>query len=60
MGRRKKSSKKGKLWGGLRRAWRGFKIAKANRDKKMREYAEAIHGFQEELGLKKTRFRGLK
>jgi len=61
MGRKKKDSKKGRLWGGLRRAWRGFKAAKAKGDKrKMKKYAEAIHSFQEKLGLKKTRFRGLK
>ena len=58
---RKKDSKKGRLWGGLRRAWRGFKAARARKDKKMMQrYAEAIHMFQEKLGLKKTRFRGLK
>jgi len=58
---KKQSSSKGKIWGGLRRAWKGFKAAKAQKDKrKMQEYAEAINLFQGKLGLKKTRFRGLK
>jgi len=59
--RKRRSSKEGKLWGGLRRAWKGFKAAKASGDKrKMRQYAEAINAFQGKLGLKKTKFRGLK
>jgi len=59
--KKRKSSKEGKLWGGLRRAWKGFKAAKAQKDKrKMRRYAEAVNEFQEKLGLEKTRFRGLK
>ena len=58
--KKRKSSKEGKLWGGLRRAWKGFKAAKAQKDKrKMRRYAEAVNEFQEKLGLEKTRFRGL-
>jgi len=61
MRRKRRSSKEGRLWGGLRRAWKGFKIAKASKDKrKMQQYAEAVNTFQEELGLKKTKFRGLK
>jgi len=57
---KRRSSKEGKLWGGLRRAWKGFKAAKAHKDKrKMRQYAEAINTFQGKLGLKKTKFRGL-
>ena len=61
MRRKRRSSREGKLWGGLRRAWKGFKAAKAKKDKrKMRQYAEAIHEFQGKLGLKKTKFRGLK
>jgi len=59
--KKRKSSKEGRLWGGLRRAWKGFKAAKASGDKrKMQQYAEAIHEFQGKLGLKKTKFRGLK
>ena len=59
--KKRKSSKEGRLWGGLRRAWKGFKAAKAQKDKrKMRRYAEAVNEFQEKLGLEKTRFRGLK
>jgi len=58
--KKRKSSKEGKLWGGLRRAWKGFKAAKAQKDKrKMRRYAKAVNTFQEKLGLEKTRFRGL-
>ena len=58
--KKRKSSREGRLWGGLRRAWKGFKAAKASKDKrKMRQYAEAVNMFQEDLGLKKTRFRGL-
>jgi hypothetical protein len=57
---KRQSGQEGELWGGLRRAWKGFKAAKARGDKrKMREYAEAINTFQGKLGLKKTRFRGL-
>jgi len=59
--KKRKSSREGRLWGGLRRAWKGFKAAKANKNKKkMQQYAEAINTFQGELGLKKTKFRGLK
>ncbi len=56
MGRRKRkgrSSREGRLWCGLRKAWKGFKIAKARGDRrKMRQYAQAINQFRKELGLK--------
>ena len=52
------SSATGRLWGGLKRAWKGYKISRAEGDVRlMREYAGAIRKFQERLGLRKTRFR---
>jgi len=56
--RHKGGSATGRLWGGLKRAWKGYKIARAEGDEeKQRQYAEAIHKFQEQLGLRKTRFK---
>jgi len=51
--RGKRGSREGCLWCGLRKAWKGFKIAKARGDKReMKRYAQAINRFREKLGLK--------
>lgn len=47
----------GQSWGGLRKAWKGYRIAKVNDDKeKMREYATKIRNIQEQLGVTKASF----
>lgn len=52
---------KGQTWGALKKAWLGYKIAKAKNDKKgMVEYANKIRTLQGELGLKKAEFEVLK
>lgn len=46
----------GELWGGLRRAWKGFTIARAQGDtKNMKNYAEAIDKFKQELAARKQK-----
>ncbi len=48
---------KGQTWGALKKAWKAYKIAKAQNDKeKMLEYAKRIRTLQEELGLPKAKF----
>lgn len=50
----------GEMWGALRKAWRGFKIAKVSKDKKnMTKYALIINELQVQLGLKQTKFKGI-
>jgi len=57
-------SDKGKKWGALRLAWKGYKIARARissgegtaKDKKdMVYYSEGIHRMRQELGLGKAK-----
>jgi len=41
----------------LKKAWRGFKIAKRESDEiKMKEYARKIRNLQNDLGIKQTEF----
>ena len=48
---------KGQSWGALRKAWRGYKIAKVQDDKtKMTEYATKIRTLQNDLGVKQSIF----
>jgi len=42
----------GQSWGALRKAWKGYRIAKVHNDNvKMTEYANKIRKIQEELGI---------
>ena len=44
-------------WGGLRKCWKGFKIAKSDEDtKKMEYYAKGIRKFQRELKISVSEF----
>lgn len=44
-------------WGGLRKCWKGFKIAKVDGDtKKMEYYAKGIRKFQRELKISLSEF----
>lgn len=48
---------KGQAWGALRKAWKGYRIAKVQGDKvRMKEYAERIKSLQSQLGLPQTHF----
>ena len=45
------------MGGALRKAWKGYRIAKAQGDKKrMQEYAARIRTLQAELGIPQTDF----
>jgi len=58
--KRRTSNREGKLWGALKKAWKGYKIAKAkNEPDKAAKYALAINELQAELDLDITRFREL-
>ena len=47
----------GQTWGALKKAWKAYKIAKVQDDKKlMKEYATRIRTLQGELGLPKAKF----
>jgi hypothetical protein len=51
---------KGQTWGALKKAWKAYKIAKAQNDKeKMKLYAERIRTLQKELGLEPAKFPDL-
>jgi hypothetical protein len=51
---------KGQMWGGLRRAWKAYRIAKVQGDeKRMREYATKIQTLQGQLGVEKAKFPNL-
>jgi len=53
MAKEKMTKQEGQAWGGLRRAWIGYTIARANKNKaKMRYYAEGILKFKKILGIK--------
>jgi hypothetical protein len=47
----------GQSWGALRKAWKGYRIAKVQGDMgKMREYATKIRKIQGELGISVASF----
>ena len=47
----------GQSWGALRKAWKGYRIAKVQDDNtKMTEYATKIRKIQEELGISRASF----
>jgi hypothetical protein len=51
---------KGQSWGALRKAWKGYRIAKVQADSsKMTEYATKIRKIQGELGVEVATFPNL-
>ena len=47
----------GQSWGALRKAWKGYRIAKVQDDNaKMTEYASKIRKIQQELGISVASF----
>ncbi|HEX5978090.1 MAG TPA: hypothetical protein VFY68_12480 [Nitrososphaeraceae archaeon] len=47
----------GQSWGALRKAWKGYRIAKVHDDNaKMTEYASKIRKIQQELGISVASF----
>ena len=51
---------KGQSWGALRKAWKGYRIAKVQDDNsKMAEYATKIRKIQGELGIQVATFPNL-
>lgn len=47
----------GQSWAALKKAWKAYKIAKAQSDKaNMLKYAERIRTLQQQLGLAKANF----
>jgi hypothetical protein len=47
----------GQSWGALRKAWKGYRIAKVNGDNgRMKEYALKIRKLQGELGISVASF----
>jgi hypothetical protein len=50
----------GQTWGALKKAWKGYKIAKVQNDKaRQMEYAKRIRTLQEELKVEKAKFPDL-
>jgi hypothetical protein len=48
---------KGQSWGALKKAWRGYKVAKVQKNMEdMKKYAERIRTLQTELGLVQAKF----
>ncbi|HYB44918.1 MAG TPA: hypothetical protein VEC92_00200 [Nitrososphaerales archaeon] len=48
---------KGQTWGALKKAWRGYKVAKIQKNAAdMKKYAERIRTLQKELGLPQSKF----
>ncbi len=48
---------KGQVWGALRKAWKGYRIAKVQGDNaRMREYATRIRTLQGQLGVPQASF----
>lgn len=48
---------RGQTWGALKKAWRGYKVAKVQKNMEdMRKYAERIRTLQKELGLEQAKF----
>jgi hypothetical protein len=57
---RGKNFSTGQSWGALRKAWKGYRIAKVQNDNaKMTEYANKIRKIQEELGISIASFPNL-
>ncbi|MDG7029531.1 MAG: hypothetical protein JRN38_04725, partial [Nitrososphaerota archaeon] len=51
---------KGQVWGALRKAWEGYRIAKVQGDNaRMREYATRIKTLQGQLGVPQASFPNL-
>lgn len=47
----------GQTWGALKKAWRGYKIAKVQNDQaRLSEYAKKIRTLQNDLGIKQAEF----
>jgi hypothetical protein len=50
----------GQIWGALRKAWKGYRIAKVQHDNtRMREYATRIKTLQGQLGVPQASFPDL-
>jgi len=48
---------KGQSWGALKKAWRGYKVAKVQKNMEdIKKYAERIRTLQSELGLVQAKF----
>jgi hypothetical protein len=48
---------KGQIWGALRKAWKGYRIAKVQHDNpRMKEYATRIRTLQGQLGVPQAEF----
>ena len=48
---------KGQVWGALRKAWKGYRIAKVQGDNaRMKEYATRIRTLQSQLGVPQASF----
>ncbi len=48
---------KGQIWGALRKAWKGYRIAKVQGDNiRMKEYATRIKTLQGQLGVPQASF----
>ncbi len=48
---------KGQTWGALKKAWRGYKVAKVQKSMEdMKKYATRIRTLQQELGLVQAKF----
>ena len=48
---------KGQTWGALKKAWRGYKVAKVQKNTAdMKKYAERIRTLQKELGVPQAKF----
>jgi hypothetical protein len=59
-GRRSNNFTVGQSWGALRKAWKGYRIAKVQGDNaKMREYATKIRKIQGELRISVASFPNL-
>jgi len=51
---------KGQVWGALRKAWKGYRIAKVQKDTaRMKEYATRIRTLQGQLGVPQASFPNL-
>lgn len=51
---------KGQTWGALKKAWKGYKIAKVQKNKaEMMKYAERIRTLQKELNISQAKFPDL-
>jgi hypothetical protein len=54
----KKEYTTAQLWGALRLSWKGYKIAKVNKDRKqMQKYAERINTLQKQLKLPEKKIK---